>query len=400
LLDSLLQEIKVSAMLGQLNKLFGFQPVDTADERGEGTDSDKFSKRQVGDNGDASSSKKVRVEESEKKGGNSLIYQKGVVSVIDESGEEATIGQAGGDQDEIGQTSNVLQLREEMSGLEEQLATATTELKFLHSSVSSPILCCICRKLPRSLPLYSCNSHHKLCSTCSSKQPRCPICSKPLYQETSPMLTALLSSLSRHCSWSHLGCSYHSRLEQLEKHEQICKYQAVFCWGCQASTPLHTFDQHDPDLTCFSFNRVHKSPVIKTMLNTVSQFDGQFPLHYTGDVEWNPLAIKHAGKMFFLRIKRIASRGVWVLYTAAQLLPGQCLKYLATITLSCPNSDINIGSNWTYTGAPSSLVVGLDKVVRKGNCLLMTDPAMEQVMTICNDKRGTLFTVRVEIVGV
>ena len=99
--------------------------------------------------------------------------------------------------------------------------------------------------------------------------------------------------------------------------------------------------------------------------------------------------------MFYLRIKRIARRGVWVLYTAAQMLPVNCSQYLATITLSCPNMDTS-GTTWSFTGPPTSLVMELEKVLREGNCLIMTDPAMEQLMTVDKDMRGTLFTVTVE----
>ena len=186
-------------------------------------------------------------------------------------------------------------------------------------------------------------------------------------------------------------------MEELEKHEETCKYQAVFCWGCQSNTPLHLFDQHDPNLNCFSYHKVHGSPVKKTFLHAIPNFNGKFPLQYAGDVEWDPLAMKHAGKMFYLRIKRIASRGVWVLYTAAQLLPSHSSQYLTTITLSCPDSE-RVGTSWTYTGPPSSLVMGLDKVLREGRCLVMTDPAMEQLMTRDRENRGTLFTVRVVFV--
>ena len=117
---------------------------------------------------------------------------------------------------------------------------------------------------------------------------------------------------------------------------------------------------------------MHKSPMKKTLLNDISKFNGKFPLQYSGDVEWNPLAVKYAGKMFYLRIKRIARRGVWVLYTAAQILPVNCSQYLATITLSCPDMDTS-GTTWSFTGPPTSLVMELEKVLREGNCLIMTD---------------------------
>jgi hypothetical protein len=42
--------------------------------------------------------------------------------------------------------------------------------------------------------------------------------------------------------------------------------------------------------------------------------------------------------------------------------------------------------------------MGLEKVMREGMCLVMTDPALEQLMTRDRENRGTLFTVRVVFV--
>jgi len=289
-------------------------------------------------------------------------------------------------------------LNKKVSELEKQLGVALANLDFIETAVSAPLLCSICKQLPRSLPISSCTSHHKICQSCCSslKVSTCRTCSKPLVKESSPLLSTLLTYLRRTCTWSNMGCSFQSLLEELEKHEQICKYQAVFCWGCQSKAPLHVFDQHDPNLSCFSYNRLLKVPVMKTLLHTIPRFSGQFPLQYSGDSEWNPLAVKFAGKMFYLRIKRIHRRGVWILYTAAQMFPGNCVHYMSTITVSCP--DMNTSSTtWTYCGHPTSLVVGLDRVLQEGKCLVLKDTAMEQLMTLDKDQRGTLFSVMVDL---
>ena len=68
----------------------------------------------------------------------------------------------------------------------------------------------------------------------------------------------------------------------------------------------------------------------------------------------------------------------------------------ATVTLSC--SDMNTSnSTWTYTGSPSSLVIGLDRVLKEGKCLIMTDPAMEQLMTVDKKKKESHFSILVEL---
>ena len=286
---------------------------------------------------------------------------------------------------------------EKTSELESQLRTAEANLKILQEAASAPLMCSSCKQLPRTLPLFSCTNHHKSCSNCMSfKLSTCPTCSKPLLEESSPLLASLLSSLSRSCTWANMGCNYKSVLEPLLEHEKTCKYQTVLCWGCQEKHSLRAFDKHDPNLACFSDKMVYKSFVKKTLLLVLPKFKEKFPLQHSRDCEWDPVAVNYAGKMFYVRIKRIHNRGVWIFYTAAQLLPASCEHYLSTITLSCP--DLNMTTTaWTYTGSPSSLVLGLDKVLKEGKCLIMTDPAMEQLMTVDKLKRGTLFNIAVEV---
>ena len=114
------------------------------------------------------------------------------------------------------------------------------------------------------------------------------------------------------------------------------------------------------------------------------------------DVEWNPLAIKHAGKMFYVRLKRIQSRSVWIVYAASQMLPASSARFLITLSLSHPDKEVE-ASSWSYTGQPSSLTVGFSQVVKDGRCLIMTDSAMEQLMNVNREQSSTEFSISIAV---
>ena len=136
------------------------------------------------------------------------------------------------------------------------------ELSSLQKSVTDTLACCRCGQLPRSLPVSSCSRHHHLCDRCSAAT-ICPSCSSPIHTTTSPLLSSLLASIRRPCCWSEAGCTFSStHLPELEAHEALCSYQPVLCWSRHQTTPFIAFDQHSPNLLCFSFRRVHYGRVI------------------------------------------------------------------------------------------------------------------------------------------
>ena len=94
-------------------------------------------------------------------------------------------------------------------------------------------------------------------------------------------------------------------------------------------------------------------------------------------------------------IKRLASHGAWITYVAAQLVPSKCDRFQISFTLLSSNPDIT--SAWSYTGYPSSLVLSLEAVVKAGDCLLMSDSAMKQLMSVDMERQESVFCVKVEI---
>jgi len=280
-------------------------------------------------------------------------------------------------------------LKIELDGIKE-------EYNLLHTSATEPLLCKVCNLLPRSLPLYSCMKHHKVCNECMAQRDDCPLCSKPLCKETSPLLHALLTSLSRPCQWSNYGCSFKSRqVVELETHEAECKHQGVLCWGCGRFRSMKLFDQHNSEYSCFYGHSVFSSPAKIEILLQIPKPSGHFPPAFTGEGVCLPVAIKHCGKMFYLRIKRLPSRGAWVSYVAAQLSPSKCSRFYSSITLL--SSDSENPAAWSYKGNPSSLAVPLESVVKAGDCLVMSDSAMEQLMCLNIGKDGSVISAQVEI---
>ena len=112
------------------------------------------------------------------------------------------------------------------------------------------------------------------------------------------------------------------------------------------------------------------------------------------DVDWKPVGIKFCGKMFYLRISRRRQLGYWSFHVAGQLLPHSCGRYLARIKVSRPSAE---QPSRSCQGPPSSLVVGLEHVVKSGGALVIPNPDMQKLMEPCPNKEGSLFRFSVEM---
>ena len=274
---------------------------------------------------------------------------------------------------------------------ETELNLLKAELTGLHDAVVSNISCFKCERLPRSLPITSCANHHRLCDSCTAlnnggqQANQCTSCSSPLTVESSLLLAALLETVRRPCQWSSAGCEYSSTsLQDVDLHETVCWFQPVLCWGCNRSTPLNHFDRHSPNLLCLSHRRVNYEQAEGEML--LRQEDEQC------DVDWKPVGIKFCGKMFYLRISRRRQLGFWSFHVAGQLLPHSCGRYLARIKVSRPSAE---QPSRSCLGPPSSLVTGLDQVVKGGGALVIPGPDMLKLMD--PNMEGSLFRFSVEM---
>merc|ERR1719341_1960626 len=76
--------------------------------------------------------------------------------------------------------------------VENELNLLKAEFTSLHDAVVANISCFKCGRLPRSLPIISCTSHHRLCDGCTAQNSgdQCSTCYSPLTSENSPLLAA------------------------------------------------------------------------------------------------------------------------------------------------------------------------------------------------------------------
>jgi len=131
---------------------------------------------------------------------------KGPPSKIGNNGEDGNENDFGGDMDSSSSSSKVQESSCKTTGTQvdlknDELKMLKAEFTSLHDAVVSNISCFKCGRLPRSLPITSCPSHHRLCDSCAAHNSgdQCSTCSSSLTSEKSPLLAALLHSVRRPC---------------------------------------------------------------------------------------------------------------------------------------------------------------------------------------------------------
>ena len=133
---------------------------------------------------------------------------------------------------------------------------------------------------------------------------------------------------------------------------------------------------------------MHYGPLVeKTMLLSSDQ---------EGDVDWNPLAVKYSGKMFYLKICRRKKSSSWMFNVVAQLQPAGCRRFVTRISVLPPAGEAEDRCRGA-TGPPCSLLVRDEVVEMQGDCLIITEQSMQGFMAPCSKKQGRTFRVRLEI---
>jgi len=244
----------------------------------------------------------------------------------------------------------------------------TREIDKFSRIINNNLKCVKCGNLPRNLPVMICSANHIACLSCyqslfgTIKCVAAKCNQKMLEYQNTPLISDLLVSVDRRCTYCDNGCSVQTTIEELLLHESSCVFQDVNCWICGNTVPLNNFHNHRPNLECFHEQRIHSSP-------------GKARMCFRKSL---PLAISVCGELFYLRISRIKSRSVWIAYVATQLVSEDCKLFLTSFTLS----SIGPGSHpsFSYSGPPSSLVSSLEDVLKSGNCLVLTDPGVNNMI--------------------
>ena len=266
----------------------------------------------------------------------------------------------------------------------------STELANLTAVIQNHLTCCSCGGLPRSRPLMMCTSGHVSCASCYHVSRSLLQCTQPGCQlhaaehPSSALALSLLSTITRPCAWAAHGCGHRGPLMEVETHEPSCVFQEVECWVCGSSPSLANFHNHSPDLRCFQERTIRNYDEVKTSIS-MSVSSCRHP----------PVAVLYQDSLFFIRISHIKSRSVWIASVAGQMINEDCRRFLVCLDLTSPHDKF--GPSFSFSGPPCSLTASVEEVLKAGNCLVLTDPALSNITGGRTKQRNLSVTLRIDV---
>ena len=105
--------------------------------------------------------------------------------------------------------------------LEENLKSEKKRIDDMKKEIECPV----CLDVPRKGPVFSCPNGHLVCQKC--KRNYCPICRKVMGDNKSLVAVKFLERILHNCKF--VECEEEFPLDEIDKHEKMCKYRVVSC---------------------------------------------------------------------------------------------------------------------------------------------------------------------------
>ena len=87
--------------------------------------------------------------------------------------------------------------------------------------------CPVCLEIPKSIPIFQCESGHIHCNVCHPKLQNCPICRVKLGHTRSLMSEKMFQQIQIKCSYE--ACSEMVLIQDVQNHEEKCEFRTVSC---------------------------------------------------------------------------------------------------------------------------------------------------------------------------
>ena len=96
--------------------------------------------------------------------------------------------------------------------------------------LSQLVECPVCLKVPRDLPIPSCEAGHIVCQNCRKSLKKCPKCRRKLSdRHTNTVAGNLIEKVAHRCKFEDFGCEVIGLLKEILKHERECAERTVIC---------------------------------------------------------------------------------------------------------------------------------------------------------------------------
>jgi hypothetical protein len=183
----------------------------------------------------------------------------------------------------------------------------------VQTTLESSLLCSVCKEFPRKPPIQTCMNGHYTCIACRQKlaQPlSCPSCRSTNIDCRNIILEEVLATLQDSgklypCKHKDSGCTFSSRIEELEHHEDSCPFKIVACPGrrfknCTFTGTKASLVQHIQYQKCATLVLPHSYPHY-----SIGVVDQNIDLFAARGIHWRPLAFIEEGHVFaYIQISR------------------------------------------------------------------------------------------------
>ena len=124
---------------------------------------------------------------------------------------------------------------------------AQTGAIYTSDDIREDLQCPVCLKIPRTTPIYQCESGHIHCKSCHPKLTNCPVCRSVVGSTRNLTAEKMIARLPTKCFFSENGCSAPAKpLDEQSKHEKNCTYRTVNCFvtNCNQPIPMKALIEH------------------------------------------------------------------------------------------------------------------------------------------------------------
>merc|ERR1712059_156905 len=235
--------------------------------------------------------------------------------------------------------------------------------------------CPVCLYVPKKAPIPVCPNGHGVCSKCVRED--CPTCRVKMGQGKSSLAVMVIVLIDHQCD--NEGCHKIFPFGELASHGRCCNYRLVKCPGleCYDKISLSSLATHMVSCGTLIGNeiKVFKLPCV-TNFWTGNDDKGQ-------DMTWKLKAMRFGERIFLLKVSRLSVGGNTRWLFAVQIVGREEIASGFGVTITVHRKEKGPDGKYSqkYYGDVYPVdVTEMTEAERKGQCLSLTDWAMERIV--------------------
>lgn len=249
-----------------------------------------------------------------------------------------------------------------------------------------PLICGVCRSLPKRTPLLGCEKGHYICQGCRKMGGSLLSCAKCFSPNICYRLIPQEAQLfTKECSFAVKGCRERLSEDIREEHEVDCDYRIVHCpkkLFSKSCTFVDSFiNIRDHGRRDHDFNQgytvLDEGCITSKMIDSKTH-DNQ---NYVSEsARFPPLELEYDQNLFYIYYERKHSRSIWFFFIRIYGSEEKASKYKCEIHLGPGNLEKNdiCEAERVYRGKAVPYSLGREEIHGSGRCLTVDDATIKQ----------------------